>query len=53
MKAFFVGVIGAIVVLLIAGLIYVAFDTHRMAVRGDAAATFIEQELRKAQSPAK
>lgn len=49
MKAFVIGVCGAVLVLIVAGVFYVAYDTHRMAKRGDAAAAFIEAQLQKAQ----
>lgn len=48
-KAFLVGTCGAVLVLIVVGVIYLAFDTHRMAKRGDAAAGFIEQQIRAAQ----
>lgn len=49
-KAFLVGVIGAVLVLAIAGLCYLAYDTRQKAVRGDAAATFIEQQIKTQQA---
>lgn len=50
MKAFLVGVGGAVMVLIVASVIYLAYDTHRMAVRGDAAAAFIEQQIKSQQA---
>lgn len=52
-KAFLVGTCGAVAVLIVAGVIYLVYDTHRMAQRGDAAANFIEQQLRSAQQQQK
>ena len=52
-KAFVIGVGGAVAVLIVAAVVYLAIDTHRMAKRGDAAASFIEQQLSRTQQPAK
>lgn len=53
-KAFVIGISGAMAALAVAALVYLAWDTHRMALRGDAAATFIEQQLiRQAQQQPK
>lgn len=35
--------VGIVAVAIVVGLCYIAWDTHRMALRGDAAATFIER----------
>lgn len=52
MRAFLIGSGGAVLVLVIVSLVYLAWDTHRMAVRGDAAASFIERQLQAAQEAA-
>lgn len=52
MKAFLVGTSGAVLVLIVVGVIYLAWDTRLKAVRGDAAATFIESQIKAQQSSA-
>lgn len=49
MKAFLFGVSGAVLVLIVASVVYLAYDTHRMAKRGDAAAAFIEAQIQASQ----
>lgn len=49
-KAFVLGILGAALVLAIAWLGYLAYDTRQKAVRGDAAATFIEQQIKSQQA---
>lgn len=50
LKPFLIGIAGAVLVGAIVAVSYLVYDTHRMAKRGDAAAAFIEQQLRNAQA---
>lgn len=50
MRSLLIGCLGACLALAVAALVYFAWDTHRMAKRGDAAATFLEQQIQRAQT---
>lgn len=50
-KPILLGVCGALATLAVTALVYLAYDTRIKALRGDAAATFLEQQIQKQNNP--